>query len=204
MSHPYRRANYAIAWNLAISHDYVMSGGTRRVIHLPFKHWWLVGGLLLCGLVVAGWRTGWSAGFLAATAVVAGIYVGLPPMAAALQQMPGGGSVSPPPAQEAGGLNGRPTGGAMAWDTRINPVVRALSQVINDPAIIRNIAVMSGISMAFVRSAPDAASYWTTVLDRAQDEGDRRVDSVLNEALARTQNPMVRDAVEAYWKECGR
>jgi len=92
----------------------------------------------------------------------------------------------------------------MAWDTRINPVVHTLSQVINDQVIIRNIAVMSGLSMEYVGNAPDAASYWTTVLDRAQDEGDRRVDSVLNEALRRTQSPMVRDTVEAYWKARGR
>lgn len=92
----------------------------------------------------------------------------------------------------------------MVWDTRINPVVHALSQVINDQAIIRDIAVKSGLSMAYVRNAPDAASYWTTVLDRAQDEGDRRVDSVLNEALARTKSPMVFDAVETYRKARGR
>lgn len=116
----------------------------------------------------------------------------------------GSRSVSPSPVQEAGGLNSHATGGAMVWDTRINPVVHALSQVINDLTIIRDIAVRSGLSMAYVRNAPDAASYWTAVLDRAQDEGDRRVDSVLNEALARTESPMVHDAVETYWKARGR
>lgn len=88
----------------------------------------------------------------------------------------------------------------MTWDTRINPVVQVLSQVINDQDVVRDIAVKSGLSMEYVRKAPDTASYWTTVLDRAQDEGDLRVDSVLNEALTRTKNPLVHDTVKAYWK----
>jgi hypothetical protein len=181
-----------------------MSGGTRRVIRLPFKHWWLVGGLLLCGLVVVGGLTGWSGGFLAATAIVAGVYVGLPPMAAALPQSPGNKSVSRPSGQGAEGRHGPATGGAMVWDTRMNRVVYALSQAINDRAIIRDIAVKSGLSIEFVRDTPDAASYWTAVLERAQDEGDLRVESVLNEALIRTENPEAHDAVKAYWKSRGR
>lgn len=92
----------------------------------------------------------------------------------------------------------------MVWDTRITPVVHALSMAINDLAVIRNIAIRSGISLAYVPNMPDAESYWTAVLERAQDEGDQRVDSVLNEALVRTQNPSVRDAIEIYWKARGR
>lgn len=92
----------------------------------------------------------------------------------------------------------------MVWDTRINPVVRALSRAINDQRIIRDIAMQSGLSMEYVGNRPDAASYWTAVLDRAQDEGDQRVDAVLSEALAHTENSMAHDAVEAYWKARGR
>jgi hypothetical protein len=86
----------------------------------------------------------------------------------------------------------------MVWDMQINPVVRAFSQVINDQAIIRDIAVKSGLSMEYVRTTPDAASYWTAVLERAQDEGTQRIDSVLNGALARTESPIAHDAVAAY------
>jgi hypothetical protein len=86
------------------------------------------------------------------------------------------------------------------WDKQITPVVNAFSQAINDQAIIRDIAVKSGLSMQYVRTTPDAASYWTAVLERAQDEGTLRVDSVLNGALARTESPIAHDAVAAYWK----
>ncbi len=92
----------------------------------------------------------------------------------------------------------------MAWDTRINPVVHALSKVITDPVIISDIAMKSGLSMEYVRYSPDAESYWTAVLNRAQDEGDPRVDAVLDGALTRTQSPIVHDAVEVYWKTCGK
>lgn len=91
----------------------------------------------------------------------------------------------------------------MGWDTRLNPVRRALSLAINEQRIIRDIATQSGLSMEFVGDRPDAASYWTTVLERALDEGDRRVDAVLNEALERTDNQMAHDAVETYRNERG-
>jgi len=53
----------------------------------------------------------------------------------------------------------------MVWDMQINPVVRALSQAINDQAIIRDIAVKSGRSMEYVRNTltPRATGrpYWS-------------------------------------------
>jgi hypothetical protein len=127
-----------------------MFGAMRRVIRPPFKHWWPVGGLVVCGLIVAGWWTGWSGGFLATTAIVAGIYVGLPPMEYARREMLGGGSASRSPVK--GGINVKShvSGGAMVWDTQINPVVHALASVINDPYIIRDIAMKSGLSMRYV------------------------------------------------------
>lgn len=200
----YRPAKYAIAWNSPIGHDYLMSGGIRRVIRPPFKHWWLVGVLLLCGLVAVGWMARWSAGFLAVAGIVAVLYAALPPMEAARQQMLGSKTASVSTVRNAESMNDHSSGGAMVWDTRITPVVHALSMAINDLAVIRNIAIRSGISLAYVPNMPDAESYWTAVLERAQDEGDQRVDSVLNEALVRTQNPSVRDAIEIYWKARGR
>jgi hypothetical protein len=92
------------------------------------------------------------------------------------------------------------SGGAMVWDTRINPVVDALSSAINDRDIIRDIAMKSGLTMRYVRIAPDAESYWTAILERAQDEGNRRVDAVFEEALTRTQDAFVRDSIDAYRK----
>jgi hypothetical protein len=181
-----------------------MSRGMRIAINPPFKHWWLVGGLLLCGMAVAGWWTGWSGGFLTVTAIVAAIYVGLPPMEAARQQMRDNKGTSRTVTQKTVNVNGNSAGGAMVWDTRISPVAHALSQAISDKIIIRDIAVKSGISLAFVWDTPDASSYWTSVLDRAQDEGDQRVDAVLQEALTRTQNTKVHEAIKAYWEACGR
>ena len=92
----------------------------------------------------------------------------------------------------------------MGWDTRINAVVHALAAAIYDLNTIGSIAKMSGLTMQNVINSHDAASYWANVLDRAQDEGDQRVDSVLQEALTRTRNPMVYDAVKTYWAERGR
>jgi hypothetical protein len=90
------------------------------------------------------------------------------------------------------------SGGAMAWDTELNPVVSDLSSTFSDFEIIRDIAIKSGLSMPFVRYTPDAESYWTAVLERAQDEGRERVDSVFKEALSRTKNQQVRDTIESY------
>ena len=92
----------------------------------------------------------------------------------------------------------------MAWDTRLNPVVGALSKAITDPVVITDIATKSGMSMEFVRYSPDADSHWTAVLNRAQDEGDARVDAVLETALTRTESQIVHYAVEVYWKSCGK
>ena len=86
----------------------------------------------------------------------------------------------------------------MAWDTRINPVVNALSSTFSDSEIIRDIAVKSGLSMRYVRNTPDADSYWTTVLERAQDEGRERLEAVFDQALARTESVTVRDSIESY------
>ena len=88
----------------------------------------------------------------------------------------------------------------MVWDTRINPVVGCISSAISDRDIIRDIAMRSGLTMRYVRISPDAESYWTAVLERAQDEGNQRVNSVLGEALTRTENAFVRDSVNAFWK----
>ena len=88
----------------------------------------------------------------------------------------------------------------MVWDTRINPVVDALSSAITDREIIRDIAMKSGLTMRYLRISPDAESYWTAVFERAQDEGNQRVDSVLKEALTRTENAFVRDSIHAFWK----
>ena len=92
----------------------------------------------------------------------------------------------------------------MAWDTRLNPVVGALSKAITDPVVITDIATKSGMSMEYVRYSPDADSYWTAVLNRAQDEGGSRVDAVLEGAVTRTESQIVHDAVDVYWKACGK
>ena len=178
-----------------------MSGGIRRVIrHAPFKHWWLVGGLLVCGLVVAGWRTGWSAGFLAVAAITAAIYLGLPSMEAGRREVLDGENASRSPSKRPASAQTHKTGSAMVWDTRITPVANALSKAIIDPEIIRDIAMKSGLAMEYVRFSNYADTYWTSVLERAQDEGELRVDSVLNQALARTENDTVHDSIGLYRK----
>ena len=88
----------------------------------------------------------------------------------------------------------------MVWDTRITPVANALSKAIIDPEIIRDIAMKSGLAMEYVRFSNYADTYWTSVLERAQDEGELRVDSVLDQALARTENYTVHDSIGLYRK----
>lgn len=178
-----------------------MSGGMRRVIrHAPFKYWWPLGGLLVCGLVVAGWQTGWSAGFVAVAAIVAAIYLGLPSMEAGRKEVLGADSAAQSPSKRPPGTQGHKTGSAKMWDTRLNPVVHELSNAISDPEIIRDIAVKSGLAVQYVRFSNYADTYWTSVLARAQDEGVLRVDSILDQALARTENTEVHDSIGLYRK----
>jgi hypothetical protein len=178
-----------------------MSGGMRRVIrHAPFKYWWPIGGLLVCGLVVAGWQTGWSAGFVAVAAIVAAIYLGLPSMEAGRKEVLDGESAARSSSKHTAGTQGHKTGSANMWDTRLNPVVHDLSNAITDPEIIRDIAVKSGLAVQYVRFSNYADTYWTSVLERAQDEGMLRVDSVLDQALDRTEDTSVRDSIELYRK----
>jgi hypothetical protein len=88
----------------------------------------------------------------------------------------------------------------MVWDTRLNPVIHALSMAITDPEVIRDIAMRSGLAMEYVRFSHYPDTYWTSVLERAQDEGELRVDSVLDQALTRTENDTVHDSIGLYRK----
>jgi hypothetical protein len=100
--------------------------------------------------------------------------------------------------------NGTATRDATAWDTRLNPVVTALSQAINGQFIIRDIAMKAGLPIEHVRNAPDAEGYWAAVLECALDEGDQDVDAVLSEALVRTERKAAHEAVEEYRRMRGR
>ena len=92
----------------------------------------------------------------------------------------------------------------MAWDTRINPVLEALSRVIYDVEAIRMIVRQADLNFAHLRLTSNVVNLWTEVLERAQDEGDARVDAVLEAALRTSDNPSLRDTIEDYWRARGR
>lgn len=72
----------------------------------------------------------------------------------------------------------------MGWDVRLNEVESILGQSIKSFDEIESIAERSGLSLHQVRhSRSTPANFWHGVIARAYDEGDVRVDLLLDLAL---------------------